>query len=142
MDRKFGSRRLGQDDAARLADAQRRLNTLAVEGLLQRQLMWAKARDQFSELVRKFSQSLGHRGPARAEPENSALDGPHRLRSHSASAHHVARAQRERSCGGRSRPTLDAELEAPEPDHLRARVDAEDPDCRHGGMVASPAAAT
>ena len=94
---------------------------------------------QFAELVGQRAQRLGDGVLPTAEAQHAAVDGTETGRT--AGAHHVAGAHGQRLRAIRGARFCHLQFETPEPDHLCARVDAQDPDHRHRRMVASAARA-
>lgn len=131
MDAQPRSGGFGKDHAAGLADAQCRLNALAVERLLDRQFVRKVARHEFAK---PFGQLAQARRQGRRSPAEGPLAG--RQESHLATArrrstHDVARAQRHGGCTRDRSRLADSDLETAVPDHVGARVDAQNPYHRH-----------
>jgi hypothetical protein len=91
--------------------------------------------NQFSKLICQGSEALRHSVRTSAQTQNAAVNRPQA--STAASAHDVTGSQGERPGAPDFARRLDLQLETAESDYLRARVDTQDPDHRHGGMVAS-----
>lgn len=135
----FGPCRLRQDDAARLADAQRRLRTLAMERFFQGEFMRRKPRDQLAKLIGEFAQAMRHFVVPAPETQHATFDRTQPIRAASG-PDDVARAHCQRRRTSVCRPALEKQVKATKTHDLGARVDAEDPDCRHARMVAVPRA--
>ncbi len=132
MHRESRRRSLGQNDAASFADAQRGLHTLAIERLLQSQLVRRIGGQQRPKLLSQRAQTVWqfHEPPPQAQHAGSH-------QSHIAPAapancvHDVAGSHRERNADILPRRAANFDFETAVPDHLSARVDTQNPHHRH-----------
>lgn len=131
MDLQAGRRRLGEHDAARFADAQRGLHTLAVEGLLDGQFVRHVRRNQRSELGGQRTQPLRQLYRTTAEPQHTDGNQANPGIAATARPHDVARSHRHRHDAARRPARTERDLETAVSHHLRARIDAQNPDHRH-----------
>jgi 2-C-methyl-D-erythritol 4-phosphate cytidylyltransferase len=121
----------GKDHATRLADPQCRLHALAVKGLFDRQFVRKVARHELAKPFGENLQTGWQRRRSSAEAPFASREQPHVASARRPGAHDIAGTQRHRH-GASARPRLaDRDLETAVPDHVGARVDAQNPYHRH-----------
>lgn len=122
-----------KDDTPGLANAQRRLHTLAEERFLECEFTRRKPIEQTRQLLGKGSQPRGDGLRTSAETKHPHLDdAQRRLRTGN---HDVRGAHRQRRGAIRRYRRLRLDLEAAETDDQRAWIDAQDPNHRHATSV-------